>query len=569
MQIPGYEVGEEIGHGGFSRVNKAIQKFNDESVAVKTALEGFEGKIKDEFEIYKKLGKHPHIAELKGGDPDFQIPYIILEAVESNLKIKLPQLDQKQKVQVAHQALEALVHAQERGVVHKDIKPSNIMLTSDNQVKLIDFGLAQNKEDLDLSFEKSQRNGIEGSFFYMAPEVMDGQEATHQSDIFSFGAVLYEIFIGQKLRSGSHKSTGNKELDKVLFKATETKPEERYQSFSDFKLDLEKAVKGSAVSLAVEAKPNVTEKKEQNLQGIFDVSKKNTFLDGELEKTSIKKEVYLINDTPNPFKIPNLNLTVQPKEKVKISLEDYESSTYLKKAVDSNWIRIVADGDETVKEAHYKEKQKNNYQPPEKPSIPKTLKYIGIVALVTAVFTAGGILIAPKLLPTKKSLLQTINDDYDRRKRSRPQAQTEPQRTSKPVLDTTVTYTGSQTLYIDFEKEQTIVGCGEENATSQGADVLCHGGWYDDGSRKQLWIDNAKSGSKFFLPKGEKLSSEQVELINYRSPHGLRSIFLHLNESVGVKTNQGNKYKVTFSGFKDTNPSEWEYNPILKVQKMN
>ena len=100
---------------------------------------------------------------------------------------------------------QGLTAAHQSGIVHRDIKPSNVMLTADNQVKILDFGLATTRKSLELTEEtmsasdlQTQVGTIMGTAGYMSPEQVKGQAADKRSDIFSFGAVLYEMLTGQR-----------------------------------------------------------------------------------------------------------------------------------------------------------------------------------------------------------------------------------------------------------------------------------------------------------------------------------------------------------------------------------
>jgi len=154
-----------------------------------------------------------------------------------------------------------LKEAHEAGVIHRDIKPANIFLTQNKQVKILDFGLSK----MHKSIELTQPNVVMGTASYMAPEQIVGEKVSQQSDLFSFGCVMYEIITGNKPFPGysslsvsyaimnsqpeSIRSTREEipnELEAIVQKALEKRPESRYQSAAEILDDLSK-FKGSAV----------------------------------------------------------------------------------------------------------------------------------------------------------------------------------------------------------------------------------------------------------------------------------------------------------------------------------
>lgn len=236
--IGGFCIDEKIGAGGFASVYKAVNKITDEVVALKIPLEEFVDKFSQESLVGKL--KHPHIVRAQGGDLHHDPPYLVLEYVESNLQKKIGQLSRKKSIKVVRGVLEAMIHAEEIGIVHRDLKPSNILLTRDCQPKICDFGLAERIDELDLSFNKTAEKAI-GTLDYMAPEIKKGGRPTHQSDIYSFGVVLYELF-NHEVPDRILKSTGNKKLDSVIKKCLQSNPDKRYSSFKELKPKLKNAL---------------------------------------------------------------------------------------------------------------------------------------------------------------------------------------------------------------------------------------------------------------------------------------------------------------------------------------
>ncbi|HEY8519003.1 MAG TPA: serine/threonine-protein kinase, partial [Gammaproteobacteria bacterium] len=151
-------------------------------------------------------------------------------------------------VEILFKVAKGLHYAHNRGVIHRDIKPSNIMLTLDNDVRIIDFGIALIKDS-----DVSRIEGIAGSPSYMSPEQVQSAEITPRSDIYSLGAVMYELLTGYRpFRANSlskllhqivyatpppiHtlRADISEELEEVVAKALRKEPEERYQSGLEF-----------------------------------------------------------------------------------------------------------------------------------------------------------------------------------------------------------------------------------------------------------------------------------------------------------------------------------------------
>jgi len=235
--IGGFRIVEEVGRGGFAAVYKAVNEINDEVVALKIPFEGFAGKFSQES-LTGKL-KHPNIIRALGGDLNHAPPYLVLEYVESGLREKIGRLSRKESARVVRGVLEAMIHAEENGIVHRDLKPSNILLTDESRPKICDFGLAEKINELALSFDKTAEKAA-GTLDYMAPEVKKGNQSTRQSDIYSFGIVLYELY-NHEVPDRILKSTGNKKLDNVIKKCLQTNPNERYSSFKELKPELKDA----------------------------------------------------------------------------------------------------------------------------------------------------------------------------------------------------------------------------------------------------------------------------------------------------------------------------------------
>lgn len=256
-----YEILSELGSGGMATVYKAIQKSLDRTVAIKELKKSYhtDVQIVQRFEREAKMSasfQHENIVHIYDywKKPDY---CIVMEYVDgTNLAEvieKTGPLPVDVGVMIAIQVSSALDYAHMRGLIHRDIKPSNIMIKRNGEVKLMDFGIAHTKTLQALT----QPGTFLGTPAYMSPEQILGQGLNVQSDIFSFGIVLYEMFTGAKPfedeenRSVTAKILKDKpipprrlnkniprRLQKIIKKCMHKKPERRYPSV----LELAKAL---------------------------------------------------------------------------------------------------------------------------------------------------------------------------------------------------------------------------------------------------------------------------------------------------------------------------------------
>ena len=219
---------------------------------------------------------HPNILSIHDFGSHEGVSYAVMELLEGqDLRSRLDTaLPPRRAVEIAVQIARGLAAAHEKGIVHRDLKPENVFLTSDGRVKILDFGLAKVlRRDKELSSAPTAPAGTEpgtvmGTVGYMSPQQVRGREVDARTDIFSFGAILYEMLSGKRAFAGeSSVETMNAilkeeppelvesgrnvspELDRIVRHCLEKSPEARFHSAGDVAFALE-SVSGSGSSLA-------------------------------------------------------------------------------------------------------------------------------------------------------------------------------------------------------------------------------------------------------------------------------------------------------------------------------
>jgi tetratricopeptide (TPR) repeat protein len=252
-RIGNYEVKSLLGRGGFGSVYKAHDVKLGRDVALKFLTCQFDESAERLFEREAKaiaaLSKHQYIVDIYEWGEYEGRAYFALECVETSLKGLLKEFPDgmpvKTAIQIVLECAEGLAYAHERGVIHRDIKPPNILIDSDGCTKIVDFGLARLYE----SSEESRSGLISGSPSYMSPEQASGRRVDHKTDIFSLGVTFYELLCGRRMfggktvsetlecvRKNEHIPLRQCKADlpeavlRVVEHATALKPEKRFQS---------------------------------------------------------------------------------------------------------------------------------------------------------------------------------------------------------------------------------------------------------------------------------------------------------------------------------------------------
>ena len=196
-----YEIEELVGHGGMSSVYKAHDSLLERYVALKVLHEQYSGD--DDFvERFKREARsvaqlqHPNIVTVIDRGEEDGRQYIVFEYIDGeNLKervLRAGRLDVREALEIALEVARGLAFAHENGLVHRDVKPQNVLLNGDGRAKVTDFGIART---LDVD-GMTQTGTVLGTSNYIAPEQASGQRVDAHSDVYSLGAVLYELLAG-------------------------------------------------------------------------------------------------------------------------------------------------------------------------------------------------------------------------------------------------------------------------------------------------------------------------------------------------------------------------------------
>ncbi|MFY9551436.1 MAG: serine/threonine-protein kinase, partial [Thermoanaerobaculia bacterium] len=279
-----YEILAPLGAGGMGEVYRARDTRLDRVVAIKV----LPSRLSSDPELRRRFDRearaisqlsHPNICALYDVGREGEIDYLVMEYLEGETlaaRIAGGALPLDQTLRLGSQIAEALERAHRAGIVHRDLKPSNVMLTKDG-VKLLDFGLARKSvaagRATDLTSaptdlkqtELTGQGAIAGTLQYMAPEQLEGKEADSRTDIFAFGAVLYEMATGRKAFQGSSQASlitaimssqpppiesiqpmTPRLLDRTVRRCLARDPDERWQSAADV---------GTALGFAAEETP--------------------------------------------------------------------------------------------------------------------------------------------------------------------------------------------------------------------------------------------------------------------------------------------------------------------------
>jgi len=290
-----YEIQSSLGSGGMGEVYRARDTRLERTVAIKILPAAFSSdadrlhRFQHEARILSTLN-HPNVLAIYDVGDQNGVSFLVSEFLEGqSLRDTLAAglLPRRKLIEYALEIAKGLAAAHDKGIVHRDLKPDNIFLTRDDRVKVLDFGLAKQSPAETGSEDAATMTApvpttpgtVMGTVGYMAPEQVRGQPLDYRADIFSFGAVLYEMASGKRAfhgdssvetmnailkedvpelsASGAQVSPG---LDRIIRRCLEKKPERRFQSASDLAFALEALSTTSGISQTVSAPRPVVRK---------------------------------------------------------------------------------------------------------------------------------------------------------------------------------------------------------------------------------------------------------------------------------------------------------------------
>jgi serine/threonine protein kinase len=281
--IAQYTIVSKIGEGGMGEVYRARDSKLGRDVAIKVLPASLSentdrlNRFEQEAQAAGALN-HPNILSIYHIGTHDGAPYIVSELLEGEtLRERMAggALPQRKAIDYGLQIAKGLAAAHEKGIVHRDIKPDNIFITDDGRVKILDFGLAKLTATVDGVASQTEvptrkvntdPGTVMGTMGYMSPEQLKGQHVDHRSDIFSFGAILYEMLSGKRAFRGDSMAetmsailredppdlfetnkTVSPALERVVRHCLEKNPAERFHSARDLAFAIE-SLSGSAIS---------------------------------------------------------------------------------------------------------------------------------------------------------------------------------------------------------------------------------------------------------------------------------------------------------------------------------
>jgi eukaryotic-like serine/threonine-protein kinase len=264
-----YEILALLGTGGMGEVWKARDTRLGRIVAVKRLAVQHGDRFEQEARAIAALN-HPHICQIY----DVGADYLVLEYIEGQtLADRLrsrggPGLPPEEALRIARQIAEGLEEAHNSGILHRDLKPSNVMITTKGVAKLLDFGLAK-LASVDADATRTREGTVLGTVAYMSPEQAEGRPLDARSDVFSFGAILYEMLSGSRAFGGTTalqvmnavvrdeppSLQTSPVLERIVRRCLQKSPGQRFQTMGDVRAVLEQPATES--SRPLEREPSV------------------------------------------------------------------------------------------------------------------------------------------------------------------------------------------------------------------------------------------------------------------------------------------------------------------------
>jgi len=322
-----YTIISQLGKGGMGAVYLAQDKRLDRKVAIKVLTLNENLSLEQKSEIIARFQKeakaiaklsHPNVVAIHDIGEDNGEYYMVMEFLEGKSIGSILDKDKKLPIQecidISIQICKALDYIHSNSIVHRDIKPDNIIITKNNIAKITDFGIAQNDSD---QMRLTQDGTILGSIMYISPEQLrNSKEVDNRADIFSYGVTLYQMITGKMPFDGetvgevvtkilsSQPELPRKynpdipfELERIIMKALNKDREKRYQNMKEMEKDLVSLLKNTSTNILANTSKNISnstvilDKKNINLPNTNNL-KKDEYKTIKIEKAS-KKEIFI------------------------------------------------------------------------------------------------------------------------------------------------------------------------------------------------------------------------------------------------------------------------------------
>jgi eukaryotic-like serine/threonine-protein kinase len=259
-----YRIEAAVAHGGMSVLYRAVDLNSGKRVAIKVPLPDMEADpvLIERFNREQEIGQeldHPGVVKVFNSEERSRV-YMVIEWVEGRLLRTIlneeKKLPTERALKIALGICDALDYMHKRGIVHRDLKPENIMVDDNDQIKLIDFGIAMKEEARRLTFVNV--SSLLGTPDYISPEQVKGARGDQRSDIYAVGIILYEMLTGRVPFVGPNplavmnerllnpvkpphelNSEISPQLEEILYRALEREPRHRYATASELMWDLE------------------------------------------------------------------------------------------------------------------------------------------------------------------------------------------------------------------------------------------------------------------------------------------------------------------------------------------
>jgi serine/threonine-protein kinase len=285
-----YQVLERLHCGGQGVVYRSVEKDSGKVVALKVLRRGVHASARERYRFEREIDlasrlHHPNIVAVgEGGSSEGNLFYSMeyVEGVRLDVHLREGRLELTDKLRLLLALTEAVTYAHRRGVIHRDLKPGNILVTPDGQPHILDFGLARTAEDDDVHARITTTGAFMGTLAYASPEQVQGDTRTidTRTDVYSLGVISYEVLVGKLPHDVSGK-TGDvvrritcdppddpgpvigldEDLRTILFTALAKEPERRYPSAEALGRDIECYLGGEPISARADSRWYVLRKK--------------------------------------------------------------------------------------------------------------------------------------------------------------------------------------------------------------------------------------------------------------------------------------------------------------------